>query len=57
MGAHESPLDRLTISQYLRYRRLYKSLIVSAGRHREPLGRAARAEMKRMARQAAREAG
>lgn len=57
MGAHESPLDRLSLSQWMRSRRLYRALVISAGRHREPLDRAARAEMKRMAREAAREAG
>jgi hypothetical protein len=57
VGAHESPLDRLSLTQWMRYRRLYRALVVSAGRHREPLDRRARTVMKSMARTAAREAG
>jgi hypothetical protein len=41
----------------MRYRRLYRSLVVDAGRHREPLDRRRRAVMKSMARTAAREVG
>jgi hypothetical protein len=57
VGAHESPLDRLSLHQWLRYRRLYRALIIDAGRHREPLDRRARAVMRSMARTAAREVG
>jgi hypothetical protein len=57
VGAHESPLDRLSLTQWLRYRRLYRALVISAGRHREPLDRRARAVMKEQARRVAREAG
>jgi hypothetical protein len=55
VGAHESPLDRLTVSQWLRYRRLYRALVVDAGRRREPLDRNARAVMRDEARKVARE--
>lgn len=57
MGAHSTPLDRLTVSEWMRSRRLYRALVVDAARHREPLDRPTRAEMRREARRAAREVG
>ena len=45
------------IREWLRYRRLYRAMVVDAARRREPLGRQARGTLKKQARQAAREAG
>jgi hypothetical protein len=57
MGTHRSTLDRLTLRQWLRYRRLLRAVTESAYRNRQPLDRATRAVLRKQARRAAREAG
>jgi len=51
---HRDPLSRLTFRQWLAYRSEYRSLVVEAGRAREPLGRDARWKLKAAARAKAR---
>jgi hypothetical protein len=48
-------VDRLTVSEWLRYRRLLRAMTESAWRKGEPLDRATRAVLRKQARQAARE--
>lgn len=55
MGTHSGPVDRLTVSEWLRYRRLLRAMTESAWRKGEPLDRATRAVLRKQARQAARE--
>ena len=56
MGTHRDPLSRLTLSQWLRYRRLYRAMVEDAWRRGEPLTVQKRTLIKAMARTAARQA-
>ena len=55
MGTHSDPFFRLTFAQWLRYRRLYRSMVVDAARKREVLTAGYRRQLKAEARRAARE--
>jgi hypothetical protein len=57
VGRHEDHLNRLTFSEWRRYRRLYRAMVISTGRARQPLDREARSKLKTMARESASEAG
>jgi hypothetical protein len=54
VGTHRD--SRLSFNEWRRYRRLYRALVVSAGRARQPLDRDARRKLKTMARETARRA-
>jgi hypothetical protein len=54
MGAHRDPYSRLTFSQWRRYRRLYRAMVIGTGRARQPLDRSARSTLKAEARRVAR---
>ena len=56
VGTHRDPLSRLTFSQWLRYRRLYRAMAEDAWRRGEPLTVQKRTLIKAMARTAARQA-
>ena len=54
VGTHRDPLSRLTLSQWLRYRRLYRAMAEDAWRRGEPLTVQKRTLIRAMARTAAR---
>jgi hypothetical protein len=57
MGTHRDVPSRLTLRQWLRYRRLLRAVVQSAWRKGEPLDRATRGVLRKQARRAAREVG
>lgn len=54
VGTHRDPLARLTVSEWLRYRRLLRAMTESAWRNGEPLTADRRTSLKAEARAAAR---
>jgi hypothetical protein len=55
VGTHRE--FRLSFSEWRRYRRLYRAMVIDTGRARQPLNRDKRRQLKSLARTAARHAG